>query len=319
MPTEPGSSRSGATEGYVDKVDIVLDGERCGKGPTGVSISERRHVASQDIEHDPVMAPWQENALRHGCRSSASFPPIVRDAAVGAFTMYADESGFFDDQQIELLDELAADLSFAMELAEEEVRRRQTEEELERRGGRLEEVVEMRDPLTAGHQRRVSELALRIAQEMGISAQQIEEIRIAALIDDVGRVSVPSELLSKPGTLSPVELSLIKAHAEAGHTIIAAAHMEGPTAEIVYQHHERCDGSGYPRGLLAEQLLLSAKALMVADVVEAMMSRRPYRPGLGIEAALAEIERGVGSVYDAEVRHACLTVFRERGFAFSEA
>ena len=138
-------AEAGATEGYVDKVDIVLGDERRGKGPTGVSISERRHVASQDSERDPAMAPWRENALRHGYRSSASFPLIVRDAAVGAFTMYADESGFFDDQQIELLDEPAADPSFAMERAVEEVRRRQAEEELERRGARLEELLGERE------------------------------------------------------------------------------------------------------------------------------------------------------------------------------
>jgi len=180
-------------------------------------------------------------------------------------------------------------------------------------------ITEMRDPYTAGHQRRVSELAVRISEEMGMSVQQIEENRVAALIHDVGKMSVPAEILVKPGVLSPMEFSLVKSHAEAGYRIIASANMQGRIDEIVYQHHERCDGSGYPRGLSAEQLLPGAKVLMVADVVEAMASHRPYRAALGIDTALAEIERGAGTLYDAEVSKACMTVFRELGFTFSES
>ena len=179
-------------------------------------------------------------------------------------------------------------------------------------------IAEARDPYTAGHQLRVSEISVRISQEMGMSAEQTEEIRVAALIHDVGKMSVPAEILSKPGQLSPMEFELIKGHAEAGYRIISSANMEGPAAEIVYQHHERCDGSGYPRGLKADDLLTESKVLMVADVVEAMMSHRPYRPGLGIDAALAEVERGAGAGYDADVCRACVRIFREQGFVLSE-
>jgi PAS domain S-box-containing protein/putative nucleotidyltransferase with HDIG domain len=180
------------------------------------------------------------------------------------------------------------------------------------------QVVETRDPYTAGHQRRVSELAVRISQEMGMDAPTVEEIRTAALLHDVGKMSVPAEILSKPGALSVVEFELIKAHSESGYRIISSANMEGPTAEIVYQHHERCDGSGYPRGLKSEDLLPASRVLMVADVVEAMMSHRPYRAALGVEAALEEIDRGCGTLYDAVVCKACSAVFRDRDFAFSE-
>lgn len=179
-------------------------------------------------------------------------------------------------------------------------------------------VVEIRDPYTAGHERHVSELAERISQEMGMPAEDIEEIRVAALIHDVGKISVPAEILTKPGRLLPVEFELVKNHSEAGFSIITLAHMGGSIAEMVRQHHERCDGSGYPRGLAGKQLLTGAKVLMVADVVEAMSAHRPYRAALGIEAALAEIEDGAGTRYDAEVSKACMTVFRERGFAFSD-
>ena len=174
----------------------------------------------------------------------------------------------------------------------------------------------MRDPYTAGHQRRVAELGVRIMQELGATASQTEEVRLAALIHDVGKVSVPAEVLTKPSKLSPVEFELMKGHSEAGYRIIASADMEGQTAELIYQHHERCDGSGYPRGLTEDQLLPEAKVLMVADVVEAMVSHRPYRAALGLDAALAEIERGAGTLYDPAVCSACARIFRDGTFSF---
>jgi len=182
----------------------------------------------------------------------------------------------------------------------------------------VSQLIEARDPYTSGHQRRVSELAVLIAKRTGMLESQIEDIRIAALIHDAGKISVPAEILSKPGKLSPIEFELIKGHSNAGYQIVAAAHLEGPTAEIVYQHHERCDGTGYPRGLKGDELLPESKVLMVADVVEAMMSHRPYRPGLGAEAALGEIEAGAGQRYDTDVVAACRGCFREGGFEFSE-
>jgi len=179
-------------------------------------------------------------------------------------------------------------------------------------------VVEARDPYTAGHERRVSELAVRIAEEMGLSAEQADDIRVAALVHDVGKVSVPAEILSKPGRLSEIEFKLIKGHSEAGFEILSSANMERGIAEMVYQHHERCDGSGYPRGLSEDEMLEGAKVLAVADVVEAMVSHRPYRAGLGVDAALAEIERGAGLQYDTGVSEICVRVFREDGFEFSQ-
>jgi len=135
---------------------------------------------------------------------------------------------------------------------------------------------------------------------------------------DVGKISVPAEILSRPRALTPVEFSLVAGHAEAGYRIINSAHVHTPIAELVYQHHERCDGSGYPRGLTADDLLDGSKVLMVADVVEAMSSHRPYRAALGEDAALAEIESGAGSRYDSGVCESCIRLFRERGFAFAE-
>jgi putative nucleotidyltransferase with HDIG domain/PAS domain S-box-containing protein len=182
----------------------------------------------------------------------------------------------------------------------------------------LGQVAEARDPYTAGHQRRVAELAIAIAVEMEMTEAQIEQIRVAALMHDVGKMSVPAEILSRPGELTRVEFELIKTHSEAGHSIAVSAHLEEPIPEIILQHHERCDGSGYPRGLHADELLLQSKIIMVSDVVEAMVSHRPYRSALGIDAALDEIRQGAGRLYDAAVAAACDRVFRRGGFEFSE-
>lgn len=179
-------------------------------------------------------------------------------------------------------------------------------------------VSESRDPFTTGHQQHVSELAAAIAQEIGIPDIDIAAIRMAGLLVDIGKVSVPTEILNVAGQLSSIEFDIVKDHAEAGYQILASAKMEGPIPEMIRQHHERCDGSGYPRGLAADELLEGAKILMVADVVEAMCSDRPHRPALGIDRALDEIEGGRGEKYDPQVVAACFKVFRERGFAFSQ-
>ena len=179
-------------------------------------------------------------------------------------------------------------------------------------------IVELRDPYTAGHQRRVSELAIKIAENLGMSGHEVDDIRVGGLLHDIGKAGIPTEILSKPGALSPIEFTLIKGHAEAGYRLAVSANMAEPIPELIYQHHERCDGSGYPRGLTGDQTLLGAKVLAVADVVEAMMSHRPYRAALRIEAALAEIEQGSGSLYDAGVVKTCVHLFNKDGFEFSE-
>ena len=182
----------------------------------------------------------------------------------------------------------------------------------------LSGVTEERDPYTAGHQRRVAMLAVAIASKVGMSAEEIEEVRIASLLHDIGKLSVPTEILTKPGKLTPLEFELIRTHSQRGYDIISSANLDNSIAEIVYQHHERCDGTGYPRGLSADEISPAAKVVMVADVVEAMVSHRPYRAGLGIAPALAEIERGAGSKYDDGVSRACLSCFRDEGFNFSD-
>ena len=179
--------------------------------------------------------------------------------------------------------------------------------------------VEARDPYTAGHQIRSSDLARAIATEMGLPQEKIDAIRMAGSIHDIGKISIPAEILSKPTKLSEIEFSLIKEHAQRGFEMLKDVESPWPLAEIVRQHHERMDGSGYPRKMKGEEILIEARILSVADVVEAMASHRPYRPGLGIDAALNEIEKNRGIFYDNAVADACLRLFREKDFKLEGA
>jgi HD-GYP domain-containing protein (c-di-GMP phosphodiesterase class II) len=180
----------------------------------------------------------------------------------------------------------------------------------------LVSAVEVRDPYTSGHQTRSADLARAIATEMGLPQEKIEGIRMAGSIHDIGKLSIPSDILSKPTKLSELEFSLIKEHSRKGYEMLKDVESPWPLAEIVYQHHERMDGSGYPRNLKGAEMLIEARILAVADVVEAMASHRPYRAGLGIDAALSEIEKNRGIFYDDAVADACLRLFREKGFKF---
>lgn len=176
----------------------------------------------------------------------------------------------------------------------------------------LASAAEKRDPYTAGHQMRVDKLACAIARELGLPAQQIEGLHFAALLHDIGKISLPSEYLAKPSRLSAQERAIIKCHTEVGYEILKNIHFPWPVADIVYQHHEHLDGSGYPRGLTDKDILLEAKILTVADVVEAMSSHRPYRPSLGLETALDEIRSGRGTLYHAQSVDACLHLIAEK-------
>ena len=178
--------------------------------------------------------------------------------------------------------------------------------------------VEARDPYTAGHQLRSADLCRSIATEMGLSREQIDGIRIAASIHDIGKLSIPADILGKPIKLNTLELSLVKDHARKGYEMLKDVESPWPLAQIIYQHHERMDGSGYPRNLKGEAILIESRILAVADVVEAMSSHRPYRPSLGIEEALKEIASHKGVLYDNDVVNACLRLFREKSYHLPE-
>jgi PAS domain S-box-containing protein len=180
----------------------------------------------------------------------------------------------------------------------------------------ISKTTEIRDPYTAGHQNRVAQLAFAIAVEIGLPKDKAESIRIAAAIHDIGKIFVPAEILSKPGKLSDVEFSFLKQHPQAGFDILKNIEFPWPIAQIVIQHHERMNGSGYPSALSGEAILIEARILAVADVVEAMASHRPYRPALGIDKALEEISQNKGTLYDADAVDACQRLFTEKAFKF---
>ncbi len=213
--------------------------------------------------------------------------------------------------------------------AEARVQQQSLEQKVAERTAKLEEIlegiiqvvartVETRDPYTAGHQLRVADLARAMAAEMALPPEQVQGIYMAGLVHDVGKLAVPSEILSKPGRLSTKEFALIKDHPQIGRNILQGVSFPWPVAEMVYQHHERLDGSGYPQGLQKGEILQEACVLAVADVVEAMSSYRPYRPGLGLDLALEEIEKNNSRLYASDVVTACLRLFREKGYSLGQ-
>jgi PAS domain S-box-containing protein/putative nucleotidyltransferase with HDIG domain len=205
--------------------------------------------------------------------------------------------------------------------------RKRTEEELRQSSEKLlramngtinamASITEVRDPYTAGHQQRVTKLATAIARELSLSEEQIEGIGVAGTLHDIGKICVPAEILSKPGPLRKSEFDLVKDHAEVGYGLLKAIEFSRPVAQIVLQHHERMDGSGYPSGLSGENILIEARIMGVADVIESMSSHRPYRPAFSIEKALLEIILKKGVLYDPDVVDACVRLFNEKGFVF---
>lgn len=298
-----------------------------GRGPVGTAIRTGITQVNQNYAANPLAGPWRDEVLRRGYQSSIVFPLREVDRVYGALTIYASELDAFNTDEVGLLQELANDLAFGIVTLRTGAERdrmaaEQKQHEVVLRQSLIDSIqaiattLEFRDPYTAGHQRRVATLASAIGEEMGLSPHQIEGMHLAASIHDVGKVRVPAEILNRPGKLMPLELELIRTHAQSGYDIVKDVRFPWPIARIIVEHHERVDGSGYPNGKQGDQLLLESKIVTVADVVEAMTSHRPYRPGLGLDAALAHIAEYRGVWYDAAVVDACLRLFREDRFRF---
>lgn len=317
----------GDTEEHVREPKVTWSDSDLGHGPTGLSIQTGLTQVIQDFSHNPAMEPWRNNALARGYHAGIALPLKANGKLFGSLTIYARESDAFDAEEVQFLQQLADDLAFGvtalrMRAERDRIARDQDRQEAKLRQSLIDSIqaianlVELRDPSTAGHEARVAHLAAAIAQELGLDEERIEGLKLAALIHDVGKIKVPSEILNKPGRLSPLEFELIKLHSQSGYDVLKDITFPWPIARMVYEHHERVDGSGYPNGLRDDAILLESKILMVADVVESMQSHRPYRPGLGIEAALDEITRHRGVWYDEAVCDACLRLFREGRYCF---
>jgi PAS domain S-box-containing protein/putative nucleotidyltransferase with HDIG domain len=436
---------------YLENIQVSVDTDvQFSLGPTDTSFRENRPVWCQDFLHDPKTAPWYDVAAQYHWASSASLPLYREGILVGVLTLYADTTNAFDEEACKLLNEMADDVSFALDnfareasrkkneatlkdseqrfrslieqsiagvyiiqdskfvyvnprfaeilgysnsdellgldpmeivaakdrrlveqnlnklqdgeimavsyiftashknglmvdvgmnsskatyqgrpaviglmqdisdkkVAEEQIKRYATQLQITfmQTVGLVTTLSEIRDPYTAGHERRVAEIAVAIGKELGLDTLQLEGLKVGGYLHDVGKTSIPIEILTKPGKISAIEYELIKVHPQAGYEVLKDVDFPWPVAQIALQHHERIDGSGYPQGLKGDDILFEARIMAVADVIEAMASHRPYRPGLGIDTALAEIERGRGLVYDVAVADACLRLFREKDY-----
>lgn len=310
-----------------EQVEFLIQQLQCGwadeslrLGITGKAICSGEPQITENLAIDPKMSPWAAIAQEYGLSSGVAFPLKGDSGVFAVFTIYASELGAFDVDELKLLQELANDLAFGIRALREHAAREELEgrwrTSLEATISAIASTVEIRDPYTTGYQQRVAKLAMAIARRLSISDHDIHGIYLAGIIHDVGKITIPAEILSKPGKLSKLEYQLIQTHSQAGYDIVKGVAFPWPIAQMVLQHHERLDGSGYPQGLKGDAMLAGAKILAVADVVEAMMSHRPYRPTLGTAAALAEIEKGKGTLFDVEAVNACVSLFDHDGFHF---
>lgn len=319
---------AGVEDGYLTAIKHTWADNEQGQRPIARALRSGKFEIARGVVDHPAFAPVKDLVTRPGYVSNLALPLLDGNSVIGALSIHASEADAFDDAEVLLLQELAEDLAYGivtLRTREERDRIAHAHEyhveilhkSLEDSIQAIAATVEMRDPYTAGHQKRVAELAVALAREMGLPEKRIHGLHLAGVVHDLGKISVPAEILAKPGKLMPIEFEMIKGHAQTGYEILKDIDFPWPIATIVWQHHERLDGSGYPQGLKGGDILLESSILAVADVVEAMASHRPYRPTLGIDVALREIEGGRGTKYDPAVADACLKLFREGSYALA--
>ena len=296
-----------------------------GQGPAPVAIRTEHLQTIHDLRESRVLSPWAERAREFGIRSIVSVPFQVDKGEEGALVVCASKPRAFEADAPDVFTHLTEQLSHgirAIEQREMLERERQNVIEAERRIAEamslmmkpMSLAMELRDPYTAGHQNRVAEIAVAIASEMGWPSERLAGLRLAAQVHDIGKMCIPADILTKPGRLSNAERTLLNEHCENGFNILKDIPFPWPIAEIVLQHHEKLDGSGYPHGLTANEILPEAKILVVADMFEAMVAYRPYRPAIPVESVLSELEVESGAQLDAESVRICVSLCRQGRF-----
>lgn len=318
----------GAYGSAIDYVkDIVVswsDLPLSGLGPGGVSIRTGLPSVISDSELDEGFVSWRERARQFGIRSAIGcpIPDGPNGHAFGALLVYSKVPNAFGSSEVQLFQSLALEIGFGIRSIE---RRHQLDDQIhekelaqERLSAALRSTIEAmsktmewRDPYTAGHQKKVANIAVAIARKLGWNEDRVQALYMAAMVHDIGKVAVPAEILTKPTRLSDLEMQLVQGHVESGYQILKDIPFPWPIAEIVHQHHERLDGSGYPKGLKGDEICLEAKILAVADIIEAMATHRPYRPAKGLDAAMNEVRSESGGTLDAQVVNAALELFSE--------
>jgi putative nucleotidyltransferase with HDIG domain len=315
---------AGTALDYIEKIAVSWSDQYVtGLGPAGLAVRSNQITIVADTEVDPGFIVWQDLARKYGIRSAIACP--IADGAghpFGALVVYSAVPNAFGPEEAKLFDSLAHELSFGLRAIE---RQQQLDEQIhekelvqERLAGALKATIEAmsrtmewRDPYTAGHQKRVALISAAIAKKLGLNNEQIEALYMAAMVHDLGKVAVPAEILTKPSRLTDLEMKMVQGHAESGYQILKDIPFPYPIAEMVYQHHERLDGSGYPRGLAGDAICLEARILAIADTIEAMATHRPYRPGKGLSMAMSEVMVEAGSKLDQRIADAAFELYED--------
>jgi len=311
----PGGMRvltsAGANDGILEAIQSWSLNPPSELGPTSVAMRTKT-IQLVNVQDDASVAePRWPLAERLGFNSLAATPFAYGDET-GVLTLCSPHHHAFDELAARGLEVIAGEIEFAISHMRSV---RELARALDGTLAALGQMTESRDPYTEGHQLGVGDLAAAIAARLGMDSRMVQLVRQSGEVHDIGKIVVPSEILTRPGRLTGPEFEIVKTHTLVGSDILSRASLPWPIATVALQHHERLDGSGYPYGLVGDAISLSARIIAVADVVEAMTKHRPYRPGLGLDEALAEVTRGVGTLFDAEVVRACLDIFNE-GFTF---
>lgn len=296
-----------------------------GRGPMGTAVRLNELQILDDTETSEAFVPWRERANEFGMRSCIAIPLRTEGSWHGVLTVYSVRPNAFQSSSVEVFERLGEQIVHGIHALEQkrlldaerlhlEKTQRHLTEALTASVSAMVTAMEMRDPYTAGHESRVAEIAYAIGKEMGWPESRLQGLRMAAMVHDIGKISIPAEILTKPGKLSTQEFALIKGHPDTGHAILRDIPFTWPIADIVRQHHEKLNGSGYPLGLKDGEILDDAKVLAVADIVEAMASDRPYRTAIPLDIVLREIESQAGKLLDPAVVAVCLSLFREKNF-----
>lgn len=295
--------------------------------PAATALRTGRAALIHDLVADPAadpdgVSPWRVPAQQNDFRSMVAIPVFEDGRVTRVLAIFAREREAFDSREVGILETLAQDMSFVLNALHDRQRLGASEQARDRATAKLKDAysqalaalsatLEKRDPYTAGHQERVAALSVQLAQRLGFSADATEGIRLGALMHDIGKVGIPSEILNRPGRLLPEEMALVRLHAGIGYDIVKDLDFPWPIGRIVIEHHERLDGTGYPHGLKGDALCMEARIVGVADVIEAITAHRPYRPALGLAVALEEIRAGSGSRYDPTVVDAVLRLAQD--------
>ena len=306
---------AGSAEGYIKNITVSWsDSEITGKGPAGSSIRNNKTSVVVDSEIDPGFVAWRERAKAFGIRSviGCPIPNGSDDTPFGSLLVYSKIPNTFGPSEIQLFESLAKEIGFGLrsierqhklddQIHEKEITQERLSTALRATIEAMSKTMEWRDPYTAGHQKRVASISMSIGRQLGWDNERIQALYMAAMVHDIGKMAVPSEILTKPSRLTDLEMQMVQGHVEAGYQILKDIPFPWPIADMVYQHHERLDGSGYPNKLKDEQICEEARVLAVADTIEAMATHRPYRPARGLVAAMEEIKAEAGEKLDSKV------------------